>query len=215
MKWNVICLIFFLAFNGINESIVAQARDNITWNSLQFSYPISKKFTANFMPTIRTFNNLKSYQNVSLDYSVRYKINDNWSCAVIGRSWFLPNGNYRQFLWFDLDHSANLSKIFTLKNKLRIHGAFDIDIFDGDFIRWEPSIHYKGIKDFTPFIGYANFFQLNGRNYIERARYKLGFTQILGPKISFNFQYWNQSIYQPNIYFFDNMFVSTLKLTLK
>ncbi|MEL6988857.1 MAG: DUF2490 domain-containing protein [Bacteroidota bacterium] len=199
----------------MQQNGISQERNTITWNGLQLSVPIAEKFTFNFKPIIRFKHNDEfDLVNWSLDYQLNYKLSKAWTAGVLGRTWFLPNGNIRQFAWLDFVYSTKLSNQFKFKTLFRLHGAFDVEErFDGDFIRVEPSIHYTGIKDFEPFIGYANFFQLNKLNYIQRARYKLGFNYKFSPKLSLNFQYWNEAFYNPE-FVYDHVFVTTLKYSL-
>lgn len=200
--------LFLIGWMFLNTSGFTQQRDNISWHFFQIDKKIDEQWSASLKPIVRFHRDLGYYQNFSVDYSLGYRLNPSWSASVIGRTWFLVNGNKRQFIWLDIAHETK-AKHLILQNKVRLHGALDIDLKDGDFIRYLPDITFTKWKKWQPNAGLDFFFQMNGLNYLQRVRYKAGLKFIPNPVWSFKFEYWNEHTYQPES-FFDNVFTTTL-----
>ena len=147
---------YFLSFLGLYllsfSDIKAQGDDNIAWLSIAGTTKIAKNWTFNLTPILRLNEDFSEYQNFSLDYAFKNKIDANWSFQVLGRTWFLPNGTQRQFLWPQFVYSHKVSDI-AWSHRIRWHQAFDIEErVDPDFIRYQQQLKYTGWGKFQPFI---------------------------------------------------------------
>ncbi len=182
-----VCLSFLTCVNGIGQ-------DHTTWTSFSISKKLDKGFTFVFKPIFRHNVSTSSYLNYSPDYMLKYKLNNAWSFQVLGRSWIIPEGPDRQFLWFDAKHSKKLGD-FNLTNTFRVHGAIDRFIEDPDFLRWHPYVKWTKFKKIQPLVGLQFFYQLNGLNELERIRYALGFHAPIYDRHTLQFQYWDEVFY--------------------
>lgn len=186
-------ILIFLAFGG-------SAQDHISWSSISLSKKINDRFTFVFKPIVRHNISTSTYLNYSPDYMVKYKLNSAWSFQLFGRSWIVPEGPDRQFLWFDVKHTLKL-KDFTISNTARLHGAIDRFVEDGDFLRWHPYVKWNKHKKIQPLAGLQFFYQMNGLNELQRIRYALGAHVPLLENHTLQFQYWNEVFYnRPEIF---------------
>ncbi len=189
------------------------AQDHTTWTSFSVSKKLNDKLTAVFKPIFRHNVSTSTYINYSPDYMLKYKLNNAWSFQVLGRSWIVPNGPDRQFLWFDAKHSKNFGD-FNLSNTFRLHGAIDRFVEDADFLRWHPYIKWNKNKRIQPLAGLQFFYQMNGRNELERIRYVLGAHIPLLDRHTLQFQYWDEVFYNRPEIFRVNVWVINLSYTL-
>lgn len=131
---------FFLLLLG--SSFLGSAQvvdiDNVLWGATQIRKQISDDWSFQFQPIIRYNNDISSYQNFSLDFSVRRKISDHWFGQVVSRTWLVPDVRDRQFLWIDIGTSAKLPALkLSMTNRLRWHHAFDFnDRKDPNYLRY-------------------------------------------------------------------------------
>ncbi len=201
-------LIFLVLVMGSNI-LEAQKRDNITWNSIQVTRNLSDKWSVALKPTIRFHNELRSYQNFSIDASIKYRLGSSFSLTFLERTWFLPDNRIRQFLWLDGDHKTSFAH-FDLQNKLRIHYALTIDDRDdADFIRYIPTLVLKVWEKWKPNVGLDVFYRLNELNHVQRVRYRAGITRVISKNWAFKLEYWNEYFYEPD-HLFDNIWTTTL-----
>lgn len=84
----------------------AQTRDNITWSSITLQKQLNDRTGIAITPIARNNNHLSSYQNSSIDVSIKRKLTDNWSVKLISRTWFIPENTDWQFIWFDVAYTT-------------------------------------------------------------------------------------------------------------
>jgi len=173
---------------------ISSGQDHITWTSFSVSKKLNDKFTVVVKPIFRHNVSTSTYLNYSPDYMLKYKLNSAWSFQVFGRSWIVPDGPDRQFLWFDAKHSKNFGD-FNVSNTFRVHGAIDRFVTDGDFLRWHPYVKWNKHKKIQPLAGLQFFYQMNGLNELERIRYVLGAHVPLLDRHTLQIQYWDEVFY--------------------
>lgn len=203
-------LFFFILLVSIN---VSYAQDYITWTGLQFKKPFKKDYTFFIKPIVRHNLSEPIYLDHSPDYGFTYKVDKNWSTMILGRTWFIPNGPNRQFIFIDIKHAFQRSKI-GVSNVLRIHHAFDIEREDLDFLRWQPTVSYAMTKKFKPLVGLQVFYRLYGLTEVHLIRYVAGFSSSINKKMGLNFQFWRQQGYNGNANNLTNILVTTLSYKL-
>jgi len=192
----------------------SQISDNISWSSISISKRFDQKNTLSITPTIRHNNNFQSYQNSSVDVHYAHTIDNNWGFGLITRTWFIPDGGNRQFVWFDFRYrnKVNFLKIFS---GIRYHLALDINENDDpDFIRWKTKITFPTFGVFTPSIAIEPWLRLNGFEQYQRIRYEPRIDVQLQKKTKFSFTYRREETknISPSRNF--NMFVLTLGYSL-
>ncbi len=178
----------------------SQSDDHISWTSISLSKNINNDWTAIIKPITRRNNNLKDYQNTSIDYLLRRKVSKMWSAQMIGRTWFMPNAGNRQFIWFDALQTLSLGKDFLMKNRFRYHLALNIyDRIDPDFIRWDAQFTFNKPWRVVPYISLETWFRTEGFNEIQRTRYIAGFNAKLTDRLGLSAQYWRQQEYRGSL----------------
>lgn len=205
-------VIFILSFLCL--TVLGNAQDHLSWSSIQLNKKINDKWSVFLKPIVRHNISNTQYLNWSPDYAVNYTFSKNWRAMILGRTWIMPNRSNRQFIFFDIKHQHAFSNL-TLRNTLRLHLAFDIDdIADGDFIRWHPSVSLKKIKKIEPYLGLQMFYQLNGRNQLDRIRYVLGASYTFNTKYKFVLHYWDEVFYNRDDPFRQNIWVINMVYNL-
>lgn len=187
---NVLALISLFLLSFFSTS--AQGDDNIAWLSISGTTKIAKDWTFNFTPIFRYNENFSNMQNYSLDYAFKKKINAHWSFQVLGRTWFLPNGTNRQFLWPQVVYSHKI-KDLAWSHRVRWHQAFDIEErVDPDFIRYQQQLKYTAWGKLQPFVALELWWGLNGILQIERLRYIPGVSYKFNDTVSLSAALWRQ-----------------------
>jgi len=206
----------FLFLIGVLTDTVGQIdnSDHILWAGAQIRKQIDPNWGFQLQPIIRYNNDISDYQNTSIDYSLRRKLNNHWHVQVLGRTWFMPDRADRQFLWIDIGRGDKIfnSKI-NLTNRIRWHNAFDIGGFtDPDFIRYMiqfvPNTNWK-VK---PRFGFEPWLQLNGFNSIRRLRFEPGLMFQFSPKIGLTTIWRRQNDINREMNRYDNLWVVALVL---
>lgn len=192
LRMNKYVLCFLVLFLCTLTNIEAQKDDNIAWLSVSGATKIQKEWTFVLTPILRLNDDFESYQNFSLDYAFKRKLSTNWTGMVLGRTWFLPNGTKRQFLWFDAAFTQNLKDI-SWSHRVRWHMAFDIeDREDPDYIRYLQTIKYTAWGKFQPLIGFELWWGLNGIRQFERLRFIPGFSYKFNDAMTLSAVLWRQ-----------------------
>ena len=192
LRMNKYVLCFLGLFLWVLPNVKAQKDDNIAWLSMSSTTKIQKDLSFTLTPIIRLNEDFESYQNFSLDYAFKRKINTNWSAVLFGRTWFLPDGTNRQFLWVDATYSQKLKDI-SWSHRVRFHQAFDInEVTDPDYIRYFQQIKYTGWGKFQPVIGLELWYGLNGISQFERLRYTPGFAYKFNDAMTLSAVLWRQ-----------------------
>ncbi len=171
---------------------VSAQTDNVNWSSFRLRKKIDDKLTFDIRPIIRFNNNISSYQNVSIDLSIKRNIGDGWSVQFLSRTWFLPNSPLGQFLWADVGHKTKIGA-HGISNRIRMHYSMNTnEINPADFIRWQTTITPAVKGKIRPFLSIEPWFQLDGINAFRRIRYEPGFNYDLGNNYNFTFMWRKQ-----------------------
>ncbi len=193
MRVSIIKYIFplFLFLLSLNHG-QAQKDDNIAWLSVSGTTKIQKDLTFTLTPILRLNDDFGSYQNFSIDYAFNRKFNANWRGMILGRTWFLPNGTQRQFIWTEATFSQKLNDI-SWSHRVRWHLAFDIDDRnDNDYIRYFQQIKYTGWGKFQPVVGLELWWGLNGIRQFERLRFTPGFAYKFNDAMTLSAVLWRE-----------------------
>jgi len=209
--WRFRAWVIFFGVVCMASSLSGQ--DYVTWSSLNFKKKIDKEYSIFLKPIVRHNLGQSRYLNWSPDYAVIRRIDKNWSMMLFGRTWLIPNGPNRQFLFFDVRHSFRKGKI-GVSNSIRIHQALDIEREDPDFLRWHSIYSYKLHRKITPFTGIQMFIRMNGIENIQRMRYVLGCSAKLTDKIGLNMQYWREQFHNTDSNNLVHIFVTSLSYSL-
>jgi hypothetical protein len=171
----------------------AQTDDNILWSKFGVQKSLNDQTTLHFAPIIRFNEDISKYQNISFDYAVSRNLGKGWAAKLTGRTWFLPSGRERQFIWPQISYSKTLEKI-KLSSYLRYHWALDIkDIEDPDFIRWDISMLLLNLgKKFQASLGIEPWLRLNSFGEIQRVRYKPGLRYLLSDNMNLDLTLWHE-----------------------
>ena len=181
-----VMIILLLLFTG---SLYSQT-DIVSWTGVQISAQNDDGVTLALKPIIRHNNDLSSYSNSSIDFSISKKLNNNLKVSYLFRHWWMQDDIRRVFWWFDLAHNHSFNSKLNFSNRVRWHIAMDKDIEDADFIRYYPEFKYSVAKGLNVFAGVEFWFDTDTERGIDRKRYQLGFDKKLGEKMALNFQYW-------------------------
>jgi len=181
-----------LLFCFLCVTVSSTAQDHISWSSIQLNKKIDAHWSVFLKPIVRHNLSNGQYLNWSPDYAVNYTFTKNWRAMILGRTWFMPNRDNRQFIFYDIKHQKKFTH-FTLRNTLRYHQAFDIGSFtDPDFLRWHPSVSFNAYKKLEPLLGTQVFYRVNGINNIQRVRIVLGLTYLAHPRYKIAVTYWDE-----------------------
>jgi hypothetical protein len=162
-----------------------------SWSSVSVAKSINKS-TLILKPIARFNNDLASYNNASIDFIVRHKINPNWQVAFLERYWWLDDGVNRNFWFLDLGYRFKPSEKIVLSQYIRWHIAQDIEISDPNFLRWHPSIELNTASKFKPYAGIEFFFRVDGINEFQRTRAKMGGTYVASNKVQLMLRLWRE-----------------------
>jgi hypothetical protein len=131
LKKCLVVISFTLLFSSFSYSQDV----TLTWTGFDLTIPIDSKSQLDIKPIVRHNLNGDGYQNLSVDLFYKRKFNNGYFGQILGRTWYLKEATYRQFLWLDVGKVWKFEK-FNLTQKFRLHYAIDIsDNFDGDFLR--------------------------------------------------------------------------------
>jgi len=174
-------------------SIKAQNTDNILWAKISASQDLNPETTIAFAPIVRYRDDISEYQDFSLDYSIKRKLNKNFSVQLTGRTWFLRSGRKRQFIWPQISYTSTKDKL-KINSYLRWHAALDLDDFvDVDFLRWKTSLSHQTTARLNFSIGAEPWYRLDeGDTGIRRNRYYLGAGYKLSSDKRLTFDWWRQ-----------------------
>lgn len=211
-KYHLQFTLIFL-FITIALNISAQA-DNQTWSSIRLRSNLNEKTQLDVRPIVRHFKDLTTYQNSSIDISVKRKFSKGWYGMFLARTFFIPQSSDVQFLWGDIGYVFKNSKI-AFTNRVRLHWALDLnDKEQGDFIRYQTALTPNVAWKAKPFFIIEPWFQLNGLNKVTRMRYEAGLNFPLPNQYNFTFMYRRQDSANTDPANSQNMFVMTITCTL-
>lgn len=211
---NLKTILLFISFLLATLDIYGQVNDNILWASIKLNKKINATTSWSLAPITRYVQDISNYANTSVDVSLRRKLNDSFYGQVLSRTWFIPNGTNRQFIWLDVNHTTSIHRI-KLSNNIRFHYAIDIeDRNDPDYIRWKATASIPGIGRFEPSFAIEPWLRLNGFSAFQRIRYEPGLSVSLHKSIKFSFVFRREksiNIIPQKIF---NMYVTTISYTL-
>jgi len=212
MKSVLTSIFLLLLFTNFG---IGQTNDNISWSSVSVSKKIDDKNSFTVKPIIRHNNNLKSYQNSSIDLLYARSLDKHWSLGFISRTWFVPDAGNRQFLWFDVRYRTNINK-FKIFSGLRYHLALDInENIDADFIRWKTKISFPSFGIFTAGLAFEPWLRLNGFEQLQRTRLEPSLDIKLNDELKLSLSYWREEFKNVNPAPNFNIFLVNLGYTLK
>ncbi len=186
--FKFVCFLLFVPFLQLD----AQISDNILWAKLGIQKKLQPKTTVFFAPILRLNDDISAYQDFSLDYAVRQKLNKHFSIQLTGRTWFLRDGRKRQFIWPQVSF-ANTFEYWKVSSFLRLHYAMDIDdVEDADFLRWKTSLTVLKFAKTQFFTGIEPWLRFNSFNELQRIRYSIGAKQIMSDQLSLSLDWWLQ-----------------------
>ncbi len=210
IKQSAIGLAIFCFLLLINAETVLGQDNQHSWLASQLIYKLDDKWSFAAIPIERVELTEPSHIDVSLDLAVRRKFKKGVSFQLLGRHFLRPNDlPDRTFMFTDVAHQFKWRKL-TIRNALRLHLAFDIQINDADFLRYIPRISYPIGTAHTLFVGNDWFFQLNGVNAMRRVRYQIGWKFVCDNRTSLTAQYWREESVGLDPSIKTNMFVLTL-----
>ena len=190
--------------------------DHILWAGTQIRSTIGDKWSWQVQPIFRYNNNLADYQNSSLDYSIRRKLNNRWHIQLLGRTWFMPDRRDRQFIWTDIAYNLPIPSLsISMTNRMRYHLALDIDgNFDADFMRHMiqlvPSTKWK----LKPTFGFETWYQFNGEDGIRRLRFEPGLRYTINKQFGITTMWRRQNDINKESQRRDNLWVAALVVKL-
>ena len=163
-------LAFLSTTSGFGQS------DNILWASVQFRKKFSPDWSLQVQPIVRYDQDISSYQNASLDLSLRRNLGAGWHVQLLSRTWSMPDRADRQFLWLDVGYSATIPSLkLAVNNRVRFHQAFDIGGFtDLDYIRYIIQLVPTNSWKLKPTLAYEPWFILNDVDIFRVARIEPG-----------------------------------------
>lgn len=173
MTKGLLCVLFLAILSTTNS--FGQS-DNILWASVQLRKKFSPKWSLQVQPIVRYDQDISSYQNASLDLSLRRNLGAGWHVQLLSRTWAVPDRSDRQFLWLDVGHSATIPSLkLAINNRVRFHQAFDIGGFtDLDYIRYIIQLVPTNSWKLKPTLAYEPWFILNDVDIFRVARIEPG-----------------------------------------
>jgi hypothetical protein len=207
-------LLLFIAFYAVSLPLYCQVNDNILWASVKFNKKINSITSWSLAPITRYDQNVSNYANTSVDVSLRRKMNDSFYAQLLSRTWFIPNGANRQFMWLDVNHTTSIHGI-KLSNNIRYHYAIDIeDRNDPDYIRWKVTASIPGIGRIEPSFSIEPWWRMNGFTEIQRIRFEPGVSIDFLENMKFIFVFRREKSINIKPQKIFNMYVTTISYSL-
>lgn len=122
----------------MTEGLAQRPTDNVMWSGLRLRKQVKPNLSLQIQPFFRFNDDFGSYQNSSIDISLRHSFNKTWYAQVLSRTWFLPDGfKDQQFLWIDVGFKTPLPGLsLMMTNNTRLHYSLINDTqLTRDFIR--------------------------------------------------------------------------------
>ena len=209
---GIILLVLIMSIYG--SGLFSQvATEDILWSNLAFSKKFSDRWSAQVKPTVRLNNEIRDYQNTSIDLSVKNSFAKGWGLQFLTRIWFIPNGNDRLFLWADISYGTTIPSLHLHVNqRLRYHQALDTGPnVDLDYFRFIVDLVPATSWRLKPTLSYEQWFILNDVERFRISRLQPGFAYTISDRISFKGQLWRQRERQVDgSTFFQNLWQATL-----
>ena len=206
---------YFLLFFSFPILLGAQTDDNILWTKLGVQKAVNQNTTILFAPIVRLNKDFSTYQDFSLDYTIRYKLHKNFAVQLTGRTWFLPDGTNRQFIWPDLMYKKAFQK-WQVNSMVRWHYAVDVkEVADSDFIRWKTTFTWLDFGKIQFNVGIEPWLRLNKIRQLQRIRYSTTVKYKFSDQFNIALQWWRQESINLQLQQNVNIFVLGLSYTLQ
>lgn len=169
-------LVFTLVLTLLSTVCSFGQSDNVLWASVQLRKKFNPQWSLQVQPIIRYDNDISSYQNSSIDFSLRRNLGSHWHVQVLTRTWAMPDREDRQFFWFDVGHRTTIPSLkLGVSNRVRFHQAFDIGPFtDLDYVRYLIQLVPTNDWKLKPTLGYERWFKLNDVTTYRLSRIEPG-----------------------------------------
>lgn len=170
LKYGLLAIFLIISY-----TLSAQV-DNVLWAGTQIRKKFDDKWSLQVQPIIRYNNNFGTYQNSSLDISLRRNLGNNLFVGVLSRSWAIPNGPYRQFLWLDFGHKFKIPELqLSVSNRVRYHLALDNSAgVQQDYIRYSLQLVPATSWKLKPTLAFEPWFILNDIDIYRTHRIEPG-----------------------------------------
>lgn len=162
----------------------------VTWNSVRFKTEEYGRWSFALRPVVRHNQDLANYANTSLDLSFARSFKGGLKVQYLYRYWWVDDGPYRTFWWFDVSKKHVISPHLTFKHRLRWHIAFNSTRYDPNYLRYLPILEYKLSGSTSLFAGSELWYELEEVNAVRRHRHILGVSWNITDIMNLNFQYW-------------------------
>jgi len=203
----VTCFLCSFFLIGFNQKVNAQLEDNIMWATFNFKTKLDEGTSMSFKPIIRYNEDISSYQNWSIDISLRQQISKHWSFQFLARTWFLPDQKDRQFAWIDIAYKTKFDKL-GFSSQIRWHYALDINgREDPDFMRWMTVLSMPLFSNFQFQIGIEPWFRPEDNFELQRYRVEPAIKYTFNKDMSFMLMYRREESVNIDPYFDINMIV--------
>ena len=186
---RLVLIIFSVLIFGLESYAQDVQADNTLWASVRLRIVPDDKTTIDIRPIARFHDSYSDYRNSSVDYSYTRKLSPLFTVGVLGRTWFLAegeNGSFgsnRQFIWPYLILKKKTGQA-TFETRFMKHWALDLDgVADRDFFRIKPAINYPLGEKVNSQLAVEGWYQFDDVDEFARLRIELS----LGYKISDQF----------------------------
>lgn len=184
---------FFILLFVILSAIQYSFAQNLgSWTSVQFTKQLSEKLSVASKPILIHNQDFKNHAATFLDNSLKYKFGKEWHALFLTRNFFVDEGPYRHFFFFDIGHTSTLSTDFKMVNAVRYHLAPDFNVQDSDFLRYHFKLVYSKLQKLKPYVGNQFFFRLNGVNKVERLRTIIGLNIPVANSMNLGVALWRE-----------------------
>lgn len=196
---NYLLLLGFLIFAGLNLAAQDKTIIKNSWNTPGLAYHLNDKWAIAFKPIIiRNGDFFMEHDRVFADFTIKYKLDKNWSFQLLERTVIIPDATEQ--IWFFIDAAYKVSSEnlpFSVGNRLRMHYGTEFTDYESiaDFIRYQLAIHYPLKKGFTPIFTFEPFWQFNQLNELKRIRYEGGFSWKFAKNFKFGVLYRYEEFY--------------------
>jgi len=185
-----------LVLTGLFAVVGAQVKSTELWTGPVIKYNISKKLRFDFEQQFRFNENISRYNYTLSEFSLRYKVFKYLNVKAIYRYYLIPSDaetipyvtkyNKSRFSFDaatgtnifnkDIKISYRIRYQDTWKSTSEVSKHFISTTNSSDhYIRNAFGLSYNLSKLVDPYLGWDNFFRLDGMNEIRQNRYTIGF----------------------------------------
>ncbi len=212
MRSGPILSLLFLLFPL--SILQAQTNDHLLWTTYKIQQQINRQYSWAIAPMLRFQDNWTSYQNASLDLSLKRRITKTWSLQLLSRTWFIPTQTNRQFLWLDLAYAPSIQQV-KVSTRIRWHQAFNLkERLDPDYVRWKMGVEYQLPGRIHPFLYLELWLRLNQLNQFQRLRIEPGLKYRINSQLQIHFVLRREQTLNLQRLRKDNIYLLTLSYRL-